>query len=352
MESGENHGQGHAPVGDLLNEQTQQLAAALADRLNPAPTPKNEGASEDVASAGRMDGELEADRDHSPETTVGEDRNEIPATEAGNLEPSEKHAPIANVSHAEAADTTDGGDDEAAYTGKFSIAPMPRRVHRAAVAADRVAASPAAQVAQAWCQSRRAVDHCGRRDVVLGDRGPLRPDDALYVKNGRAVLEAIDTVHGPDTDVEVRCILFAGTEADAVQEMCVQALGTLDASALEKARALRSLKIVQRIGNVDIAERYPRLTPTKISHMINAARLETEHPSLFLTLEEQRAHEVPVEGCQLIGRPIEDTGAATGTTTSAAARRDAALALARLLARELARIHHKASSSGEPEAER
>lgn len=93
-------------------------------------------------------------------------------------------------------------------------------------------------------------------------------------------------MHPGNEDVMVRCVRYAGTEADAVAAMCDFALGTIEASPMEKAQALLNVQKVNAISQRAIAERYPRLTKDKVSNMLIAARMREAHPMLFDILAE------------------------------------------------------------------
>lgn len=115
-----------------------------------------------------------------------------------------------------------------------------------------------------------------RQIVVLPEADGVHP-----IVDGRFLWYALKAEHAGNEDVEVRCILFAGTEAQAVAAVCDTALGTIEASAMEKAQALHNLQRVNRISQRAIAERYPRLTKDKVSNMLIAARMREAYPMLF-----------------------------------------------------------------------
>jgi len=119
--------------------------------------------------------------------------------------------------------------------------------------------------------SRRASDHAAALGLSAAEPLALRPiivikdEDGKYaVIDGRFRLEAVRSVHRGNEDVEIRCVLFAGTEADAVAQVCDDILGTLAMTAIEQARALLSLKETSNVSgrrSRGAARRAPRPTP-------------------------------------------------------------------------------------------
>ncbi len=141
--------------------------------------------------------------------------------------------------------------------------------------------------------SRRLSDHASVLALSAVEPLTLRPivimtsDDGRYVvKDGRFRLEAIKAAHRSNEDVEVRCVLFDGTEADAVAEVCDEGLGTLAMTPIEQARALLSLKETSNVSQTEIAKRYPRFTVTKVNNMLRAARVWNRYPELFDVLQD------------------------------------------------------------------
>lgn len=141
--------------------------------------------------------------------------------------------------------------------------------------------------------SRRASDHAAALALSAAEPLALRPivviksEDGNYaVIDGRFRLEAVKSVHFGSEDVEIRCVLFEGTEADAVAQVCDEGLGTLAMTAIEQARALLSLKETSNVSQTEIAKRYPRFTVSKVNNMLRAARAWHRWPELFDILEE------------------------------------------------------------------
>lgn len=106
------------------------------------------------------------------------------------------------------------------------------------------------------------------------------------IVNGRYIYFALKKAHEGNQDVEVRCVLYNGTEAQAVQAVCDTTVGTIEASAMEKAQALYNHQRVNGISQRAIADRYPRLTKDKVSNMLIAARMREAYPMLFNILIE------------------------------------------------------------------
>jgi hypothetical protein len=118
--------------------------------------------------------------------------------------------------------------------------------------------------------------------VVLPAIGGVFP-----IVDGRFRWQAIQKVQaGRNVDVEVRCILFNGTEAEAVTSICDESLGSIVMSDIERAQALLNLQRVACISQRAIAERYPRMTESKVSNMLIAARTREQYPVLFEVLEQ------------------------------------------------------------------
>ena len=63
-------------------------------------------------------------------------------------------------------------------------------------------------------------------------------DGEYPIVDGRYIYFALKKAHERNEDVEVRCVLYNGTEAQAVQAVCDTTVGTIEASAMEKAQAL------------------------------------------------------------------------------------------------------------------
>lgn len=145
--------------------------------------------------------------------------------------------------------------------------------------------------------SRVRSAHAAALALTAGDPLAIAPIEVIrnaegryVVKDGRFRLQAILDASGGDMTVMVRCVVFAGTQAEAMQEACDDALGLIGASAIEQAQALLSLKRISNISQTAIAERYPGLTIPKVSNMLIAARLREVHPILFdILVEPDRA---------------------------------------------------------------
>ena len=141
--------------------------------------------------------------------------------------------------------------------------------------------------------SRRVSDHASALALSAAEPLKLRPlvvirkDDGTYaVIDGRFRLEAIKDAHRGNRDVEVRCVLFQGTEAEAVAQLCDEGLGTVGMTQIEQARALFSLQQTSNVSQTEIAKRYPRLTVSKVNNMVRAARVWDQWPDLFDVLQD------------------------------------------------------------------
>ena len=141
--------------------------------------------------------------------------------------------------------------------------------------------------------SRRASDHASALALSAVEPLALRPivvvrnDDGTYaVIDGRFRLEAIRGANRGNQDVEVRCVPFAGSEAEAVAHLCDEGLGSVGMTAIEQSRALFSLQQTSNVSQTEIARRYPRLTITKVNNMLRAARTWDQWPELFDILQD------------------------------------------------------------------
>jgi len=145
--------------------------------------------------------------------------------------------------------------------------------------------------------SRRASDHASALALSAIEPMALRPivvvkdDDGAYaVIDGRFRLEAIKGANRGNQDIMVRCVLFDGTEAEAVAHLCDEGLGSVGMTAIEQSRALFSLQQTSNVSQTEIARRYPRLTITKVNNMLRAARTWDQWPELFdILLDPDRA---------------------------------------------------------------
>jgi hypothetical protein len=127
-----------------------------------------------------------------------------------------------------------------------------------------------------------ATDPLSLRPIVV-----LPAVEGVYpIVDGRFIWAAVREANQGNEDVEVRCILFDGTEQEAVAAMCDTLLGTIGASAIEQAQALLSLSLTNGISRTAIANRYPGLTVSKVSNMLIAAETKAAYPMLFDILHE------------------------------------------------------------------
>lgn len=136
--------------------------------------------------------------------------------------------------------------------------------------------------------SREQAEHFHALVLTAAEPDNLPPikvlpevDGGYPIFDGRYIYFALRKAHADNEDVEVRCVLFDGTEAQAVQAICDTAVGTSEASDMEKAQALYNHQRVNKISQRAIAERYPRLNKDKVSNMLIAARMRAAYPMLF-----------------------------------------------------------------------
>ena len=111
-------------------------------------------------------------------------------------------------------------------------------------------------------------------------------DGAYPIQDGRLRWHALQAVHGEESDVKVRCVMFAGSEAEAVEAACDDALGSEPRSAIENARAILNVQRVAGVSQKEIAARYSALNKDQVSRMTIAARTVENYWPVFALLEE------------------------------------------------------------------
>lgn len=115
----------------------------------------------------------------------------------------------------------------------------------------------------------------------------MKDDDGTYrVIDGRRRWHALKEVQGEDSEIEVRCVIFEGTDADAVQFICDGVLGNEPRSAIETAKAVLNVQRLAGISQKAISERYPVLKKDQVSRMTIAAKTFERFPMVFYLLEE------------------------------------------------------------------
>jgi len=134
----------------------------------------------------------------------------------------------------------------------------------------------------------------------------LQTKDGYMVLDGRLRWHAIKEVHGEDSDVAVRCVLFEGNEAEALQSVADSALGGTPRSAIEMARAVYNLQRYAQISQKAIAERYPVLKKDQVSRMTIAARTVERFPTVFDLLAEP--DRVPIDTCVKLAQWLKTAG--------------------------------------------
>lgn len=123
----------------------------------------------------------------------------------------------------------------------------------------------------------------------------LRTEAGIVILKGRRRHYALEQVHGTDSDINVRCLFFSGTEEDAVQWVADDALGGVPRSQIEIARAVLNLQRVAGISQKAITERYPILRKDQVSRMTIAARTVERFGNVFNLLAEP--DRVPIDLC-------------------------------------------------------
>lgn len=139
-----------------------------------------------------------------------------------------------------------------------------------------------------------------------------RSDGTHAVKDGRRRLQALRTVHhNKMTDTMVRCVLYHGTEGQAVEEMCDDAISKVARTPIQTAIAVANVHQITGVSQVGLTQRYP-LKKDQVSRMIKAARVFKEYPFVFQLLKEP--DRVPIDTCVRIhdhtkGASDEELGA-------------------------------------------
>lgn len=115
----------------------------------------------------------------------------------------------------------------------------------------------------------------------------MKDEDGTYrVIDGRRRWQALKEVQGEESEIEVRCVIFEGTDADAVQFICDGALGNEPRSAIETAKAVLNVQRLAGISQRAISERYTVLKKDQVSRMTIAAKTFERFPMVFYLLEE------------------------------------------------------------------
>jgi hypothetical protein len=106
------------------------------------------------------------------------------------------------------------------------------------------------------------------------------------VKDGRRRYLALCEQHGKDGHVEIRCTIYSGTEVEAVEEVCDQAVGSVIRTPIERALAILNVQCFAGVSQKAICERFPALNKDQVSRMTIAAKAFEEFPDVFDLLAE------------------------------------------------------------------
>ena len=139
-----------------------------------------------------------------------------------------------------------------------------------------------------------------------------RGDDNYVVKDGRRRLSVLRDAYHNQPDTKIRCNVYLGTEKQAVEEMCDDAMGKIARTPIETAIAVDNVHRVSGVTQHAIVLRYPELNKDKVSRMLKAARAFKEYPTVFNLLKEP--DRVPIDTCvrvhdQMKGASDEELGA-------------------------------------------
>ena len=113
-----------------------------------------------------------------------------------------------------------------------------------------------------------------------------RGDDNYVVKDGRRRMSVLRDAYHNQPYTKVRCVIYAGTEEQAIEEMCEDALGKIARTPIETAIAVYNVHNISGVTQKAIAERYPVLDKDKVSRMLKAARIYKEYPVVFNLLKD------------------------------------------------------------------
>ena len=168
-------------------------------------------------------------------------------------------------------------------------------------------------------QSRQsyAADEGLKATAFTPDRMPpleviKRGDDNYVVKDGRRRLSVLRDAYHNQPDTKIRCNVYQGTEEQAVEEMCDDAMGKIARTPIETAIAVDNVHRVSGVTQHAIILRYPELNKDKVSRMLKAARAFKEYPTVFNLLKEP--DRVPIDTCvrvhdRMKGASDEELGA-------------------------------------------
>ena len=139
-----------------------------------------------------------------------------------------------------------------------------------------------------------------------------RGDDNYAVKDGRRRLSVLRDAYHNQPDTKIRCNVYQGTEEQAVEEMCEDAVGKIARTPIETAIAVDNVHRVSGVTQQAIILRYPELNKDKVSRMLKAAQAFKEYPTVFNLLKEP--DRVPIDTCvrvhdQMKGASDEELGA-------------------------------------------
>ena len=137
-------------------------------------------------------------------------------------------------------------------------------------------------------------------EVIKGGNGKYA------VKDGHRRVRALRTVHHNKMDTQVRCIVYTGTEEQAVRDMCDDAVGTAMRTKIQSAIAVRNVHRVTGLTQVAITVQYPSLRKDQVSLMIKAAGVFEEYPVVFNLL--RRPDRVSIDTCVRIHDRMKDAG--------------------------------------------
>ncbi|WP_170002657.1 hypothetical protein [Pseudopontixanthobacter vadosimaris] len=110
------------------------------------------------------------------------------------------------------------------------------------------------------CRSSRKqlTRDCSNRPSTLNSCLPSRSSKAtmetMRVEDGYRRVQALRTVHHNKIDTQVRCIVYTGTEEQAVRDMCDNAVGTAMRTKIQSAAVDRNAHRVTGLTQIAITE--------------------------------------------------------------------------------------------------
>ncbi|QDH35122.1 hypothetical protein [Porphyrobacter sp. YT40] len=149
--------------------------------------------------------------------------------------------------------------------------------------------------------SRTRAAHFEALCASANDPCNIPPLEVIRTQNGYRIIDgrfrwlAIGVVHGATSKIGIRCLVFQGTEKQALEKLADSAVGGIPRSPIEQARAIYNLQLIAGDSQRAISERYPVLSKDQVSRMTIAARTVEQFSRVFNLLAEP--DRVPIDTC-------------------------------------------------------